>query len=221
MQEAVQTYMIAVGEFHQKMSELTKPRVEQCTGLTVELLTEGDPFDLKLKLLERTNKTILFVDADAVMVGWDWQAVELSRLNACYEQIDPSWPGFEELAALFNPKTSINTGMFLATQEHRELFQEAVKAKEELAARNFPYPLGDQTAVNWAIHRSKKLSLNILPPKYNWQVFRHAPSKVPEGTHVIHVVGGTFEAPDLPSKYGWVELTCRRFPIRDVAAFRH
>lgn len=210
----VRAFMIAVGETHQKMAEHTLPRVEKHTGLKVELITEGEPFTAKLNLLERSTKAVFFVDTDAVMFDWSWEEFQLPGFNVCFDDVSPAWAGHQHLATLFNPATSINTGMMLVSQEYRGLFQEALLYRARLEQKKFPYMLGDQTALNLAISETHT-RVNILPKKYNWQTMEEHP-KVPEGVYLAHLIGGTIPSPTEKPRLGWklqrVLDLCRRHP---------
>lgn len=217
----IQAYMIAIGESHQKMAELTAPRVEKCAGVEVEVITEGEPFELKMNLLERTDSTVFYVDADAVMLGWDWEPFKLPGFNACLDSIlNPAFPPYDDLATLFNPDTSINTGMFLASSNYRSLFSRARERKVELKKQKFPYLLGDQTSVNLAICEHKSMALNVLPQKYNWPVYMQVPTKqeLPEGTYLVHLLGGSNhdsapERTNTTEKFERIAAFCQRFPL--------
>ena len=216
----LKTYMIAIGEQHQKMAALTAPRVEKCAGVEVELITEGEPFEMKMNLLERTDSPVFYVDADAVMLDWDWTPFEWSSFNACLDSIlNPAFAPYDDLKTLFNPDTSINTGVFLATSEHRELFARARDLKVELKKKKFPYLLGDQTAVNLAISQSTGLRLNVLPQGYNWPVWMDVPyrERLPAGTYLVHLLGGSTHdstpGSDTLGKYERVAKMCQRFPL--------
>lgn len=213
----VRAYMIAIGPQHLRMAEETLPRVEKHSGVKVELLTEGNPFELKLKLLERSDSTVFFVDADAVMLDWSWEEFKLPGFNVCFDQASPHWEGYQHLATLFNPATSINTGMFLVSAEYRKLFKKAQQAFQELIQRSFPYNLGDQTALNWTLaERGNGTNLNILSQKYNWQTVSDRP-EVPEGIYLVHLIGGTIpsptEVPNLSHKLERVLNFCKRHPL--------
>lgn len=185
-------YMVAIGEAHQQMAEWTVPLVEKHTQLSVEVVTEGDPFEMKLKLFERHQGHILFIDVDAVVRSWDWAPFDFSVFNASKDyRVNGAW--MQSLEPFFPLDRCVNSGVWLAAPQHQTTFQLAQTiACTEL--RDHEFKLGDQSPLNAALWR-KKISVNWLPLEMNYTVSpkeqENGLPNIPENVHVVHIIGNT------------------------------
>lgn len=202
--------MVAVGEPHRRMAELTLPRAEKYLGLSIELLTEGDPFVLKLTLLERTNRPVFFIDADAVVRSWSWESFQSDSFNAVHDYPVRTWA--KELSEFFPLDRCINSGVWLASKKHRDVFLHALKLMNTEFA-GYQLQLGDQTALNRALHLAG-MELNLLPIEYNYQLPPYmALESVPADAKVVHLVGDSFDSANPEKKLDRVRKVVDAFPV--------
>lgn len=211
MKQDVDVFMIAIGDDHQAMAASTVPRVEKVLGLPVNLITEGDPFAVKLSLLEDAKRPVLFIDCDLLLLGWDWDAFDPTCFNAAPDMMHPSWPGTAAIRSLLpNPKLhTFNSGLWLAPPSCKPLFRFASELGNG-PLRDIPYKLGDQTPLNVAIQQVSART-NTLPQKFNWQLHKKTrpDPPPPNGALGVHLVGGTFEG-DTSSKRDRVLSYCKK-----------
>jgi hypothetical protein len=220
--------MIALGETHQKMLELTKPRVEKVLNLPVHVVDSyddfpdaADPFEIKLQLLSTYRRPTLFIDTDVVLFGWRWDLIDPRAPNFALNVMSPAWPGTRAIQSILNGAPCVNTGVWYAPLHCDELFHRALKIKRT-ELKDFPYALGDQTPLNVALSRAHKIEFwsgwKELPSRFNVQL---PPSKVDRAPKVgdlaIHLVGGTIPTPsepsDLQSKLRRVRDYCEKYPL--------
>lgn len=215
--------MIAIGEVHQQMVALTKPRVERVLGLPVLIIDSydnfpdaKDPFEIKLQLLTKYKRPIVFIDTDVVVFDWRWDLIDPRYPHFALNVMSPAWPGTRAIQSILMGAPCFNTGVWYAPPHCDELFHRALKIKRT-ELKDFPYALGDQTPLNVALSRTQHV-WRELPPRFNVQL---PPAKVDRppkvGELAIHLVGGTIPTPsepsDLQSKLRRVRNYCEKYPL--------
>ena len=210
--------MIAIGAQYVQMAALTAPRVEYYTGLPVEVVLEGEPFEQKLGLLRGAKKPVLYIDTDAVLIGWDWRPFKLDKFNAVQDPMAGDWPGKQPIMQLLLKPWAINTGVWLAPPACAEMFDLALELKRG-RLRDFEYALGDQTAVNLAL-QGKNTPMHFLHWKFNKLLFPNPSPKppIPRDALVVHLVGGGAHhrgqsESELDERLRRVEELCERYPL--------
>ena len=205
--------MVAIGDDHQEMAEFTRPRIEKILNIQVNTITEGDPFDVKLDLLNDNKNVVLFIDCDLVLFNWNWACFNFRHLNFALDQLHPSWPGTHAIQRLMpDPKAPIiNSGLWLAHPQHQPVFKLA-KLLSFTDLKDFEYKLGDQTPLNLAIQLMER-EVNVLPQSFNRQYMPKVTADPPPGKDFgVHLIGGTFEG-DTASKRDRVINYCRKYPL--------
>lgn len=220
----IDVYMVAIGSDHQTMAEATRPRVEKILELPVNVIEYGEPFEVKLCLLEDAQKPVLFIDCDLVLFHWDWDYFDFNCFNAAPDMLHPCWPGTHAIQKLMPIKRFpiFNTGLWLAPPDFRSVF----KLARELfygELKDFEYRLGDQTPLNLAIQTSEKNSVADgrkgdprilkLDQRFNKQYAPKVTADPPPGAdYGVHLIGGTFEN-DTAQKRDRVLEYCRKYPL--------
>lgn len=223
--------MIAIGEVHQQMARLTKPRVEKVLGLPVLLIESyndfpdaKDPFEIKLQLLSKYRRPLVFIDTDVIVFDWRWDLIDPRYPHFAMNEMSPAWPGTRAIQSILMGAPCVNTGVWYAPLHCDELFQIALELKRT-ELKDFPYALGDQTPLNVALtrwnrreHGWRERGWRELPSRFNVQLSPSAVDRPPKvGDLAIHLVGGTIPTPseqsDPQSKLHRVRAYCEKYPI--------
>lgn len=216
--------MIAIGPIHQQMALLTKPRVEKILGLPVLVIDSfeqfpdaQDPFEIKLQLLSRYKRPIVFIDTDVVLFRWRWDYIDPRYPHFALNRMSDAWPGTKAIRSLLHGSPCVNTGVWYAPVSSASLFQEALRIKRT-SLKDFPYALGDQTPLNVALMRVPSNSWRILPNSFNVQLPPTHIDRPPQIEDLaIHLVGGTIPTPsesaDPETKLRRVKNYCEKYPL--------
>lgn len=216
--------MIAIGEVHQQMVKLTKPRVERVLGLPVLVIDNyddfpdaADPFEIKLQLLSKYKRPIVFIDTDVVMFQWRWDLIDPRYPHFALNTMSSAWPGTKAIRALLMGSPCVNTGVWYSPLGSASLFTEALRIKRT-SLKDFPYSLGDQTPLNVALMRMPRSEWRLLPEHFNVQLPPSTVDRAPQFRDLaIHLVGGTIPTPSEPSdpqsKLRRVRAYCEKYPL--------
>lgn len=219
--------MVAIGQVHQQMLELTKPRVEKVLGLTVHVINSyndfpdaADPFEIKLQLLSKYRKPIVFIDTDVVLFGWNWRSFDDRYPHFVLDKMSSAWPGTLAIRNIVSGPC-VNSGVWYAPLGASYLFEHALQIKRT-ELKDFPYALGDQTPLNVALARAHKREgwrvWRELPATFNVQLPPNTVDRAPKfGDFAVHLVGGTIPTPSEPSdpqsKLRRVRAYCEKYPL--------
>lgn len=216
--------MIAIGEVHQQMVKLTKPRVERVLGLPVLVIDSyddfpdaADPFEIKLQLLSKYKRPIVFIDTDVVMFQWRWDLIDPRYPHFALNVMSPAWPGTKAIRTLLMGSPCVNTGVWYSPLGSALIFAEALRIKRT-SLKDFPYALGDQTPLNVALMRTPRSEWRLLPEHFNVQLPPATTDRAPQFRDLaIHLVGGTIPTPSEPSdpqsKLRRVRAYCEKYPL--------
>jgi hypothetical protein len=214
--------MLAFGQTHQQMLELTKPRVQKVLSLPVTSITSfehfpqaKDVFDIKLSLLQHFKCPILFIDTDVVLFDWDWQEIAPGVPNFVPNKMHRSWAGTRAIQTLLNEYPCINSGVWFCPPTFSSVFSDALRIKNgEL--KDFPYALGDQTSLALALKRSRT-PVYPLPEAFNVQLSPGEERAPKKHEYAIHLVGQSIptpvDSPSLDKKLLRVQEYCRNHPL--------
>ena len=216
--------MIAIGEVHQQMVKLTKPRVERVLGLPVLVIDNyddfpdaADPFEIKLQLLSKYKRPIVFIDTDVVMFQWRWDLIDPRYPHFALNTMSSAWPGTKAIRTLLMGSPCVNTGVWYSPLGSALIFAEALRIKRT-SLKDFPYALGDQTPLNVALMRTPRSEWRLLPEHFNVQLPPSTTDRAPQFRDLaIHLVGGTIPTPSEPSdpqsKLRRVRAYCEKYPL--------
>lgn len=182
---------VVYGDEFKRIAEITLPRAEQVLGQSVKVYEGTDWADVKLwDMWDDIDGPTLCIDADLVFRSWDWDPWNPEKFNAVLDEPYMSWTSvMRKMQPFLDTTRLVNGGLWMATPDHRLVFEQAYMHKEEMPVLPFD-PLGDQYFLNKAL-QEREVDVNHIPASMNFQV-KSAPRwqlpKIPDDVHVIHLV---------------------------------